>query len=120
MEEAFDTVVRRQSQTSVIDRKRADETLKPFMGALKGWNAKAAHLRGVAESTYSSAEDKQLARAGCRALLVEVRLRRDEFLSAIEGEPPHGRLDDMAAAFEQLIGRLEEISGGAADSGLGS
>jgi len=35
MEEAFDTVVRRQSQTSVIDRKRADETLKPFMGALK-------------------------------------------------------------------------------------
>jgi len=26
----------------------------------------------------------------------------------------------MAAAFEQLIGRLEEISGGAADSGLGS
>ena len=111
--ELADTVAPRTAQKSVLERKRADETLKPFLGALKGWNAKAAHLRGRADSSYSSADDRNLARLECRALLEEVRHRRNDFLSAIKGEPPHGRLDDVDASFQQLIDRLQETSNGA-------
>lgn len=108
--ENLETVTRRNSQIDVLERKRANETLRPFIGALKGWNAKAAYLRGRAASVYSSAEDRTLARLECGALLAEVRHRQRDFLSAIKGEPPHGRLDDVEAAFQRLIEQLEGVS----------
>lgn len=104
------TVARRTSQAGVLERKRADTVVKPFLGAIKGWNAKVACLRGRASSVYSSAEDRTLARLECGALLAEIRHRQREFLSDIKGEPPHGRLDDVGAAFQRLIQQLEVVS----------
>lgn len=93
------------------DRKRADGLVSPFTKALKGWNAKAAHLAARATSAYSSPEEKSLARLECGALLVEVRRRQAEFHSAMKGEPQHGRLDDVHAAFERLADQLHAIFG---------
>jgi stress response protein SCP2 len=106
------TVQHRSSQASAVERKRADGAIKPFIGALKAWNGKVARLRGLASSVYSTEEDKVLARLECGALLAEIRRRHSEFRSAIKGEPPHGRLDDVEAAFGRLIQQLQEISVG--------
>ena len=108
----LDTIQHRNSQAGVLERKRADSTLKPFIGALKGWHGKTARLRGLANSAYSTEEDKVLARLESGALLAEIRRRHSEFRSAIKGEPPHGRLDDVDAAFGRLVEQLQEISVG--------
>lgn len=102
----------RNTQASVLDRKRAEATLRPFVVALKGWNAKAAYLRGRADSAYSSEEDRSLARLECGALLAEIRHRQGDFRSAIKGEPPHSRLDDVEASFQRLIDQLQALSDG--------
>ena len=106
----LDTDARRTPQVGALERKRADAVVKPFLGAIKGWNAKAAHLRGRASSIYSSPEDRTLARLECGALLAEIRHRQRDFLSEIKGEPSHGRLDDVEAAFQRLIEQLEGVS----------
>lgn len=92
-------------------RKRADAAVAPFLKALRGWNARAAHLAARAASAYSSPEEKTLARLESGALLVEVRHHQAEFHSATKGEPRHGRLDDVDAAFERLADQLRAISG---------
>lgn len=92
------------------NRKRADAAVAPFLKALKEWNAKAAHLAARETSTYSSPEEKTLARLESGALLVEVRRRQAEFHSATKGEPPHGRLDDVDAAFKRLVDQLRAVS----------
>lgn len=113
--QSLDTVAHRTVPISAQERMRADETLKPFIGAIKGWNAKAAHLRERADSFYSSQEDRVLARLESGALLAEIRHRQSDFRSAIKGEPPHGRLDDVDAAFRRLIDQLQSISSGSGD-----
>ena len=113
--QSMETSAPRNAQISALERKRADETLKPFVGALKGWNAKAAHLRGRVTSIYSSEEDRSLARLECGALLAEIRHRHSDLRTAIKGEPAHGRLDDVVAAFQRLIDQLQEISDGHRD-----
>ena len=105
----LDTAARRNPQAGALERKRADAAAKPFIGELKGWNAKTAHLRGRANSVYSSAEDRSLARLECGAMLAEICHRQSDFLSAIKGEPSHSRLDDVAAAFQRLIDQLQEV-----------
>ena len=55
---ALDTIQHRNPQTSVVDRRRANGTLKPFIGELQRWNGKAARLRGLVESFYSTEEDR--------------------------------------------------------------
>ena len=92
------------------NRKRADATVAPFLAALKGWHAKASYLGARARSDYSSPEEKSLARLECGALLAEVRRRQAEFQSATKGEPPHGRIDDVDAAFVSLIDQLLSTS----------
>ena len=108
-------VRRRSPQAAVQERKRADETLKPFLSALKHWNGKAAHLRGRVESAYSTEEDRCLARLECGVLLTEIRHRQRDLRSAIKGEPPHSRLDDVEAAFQRLIDLLHMMLEGVAN-----
>ena len=108
--QTLDAVTHRNSQAGVLERKRADATLKPFIGALKTWNAKAAHLRVRGTSVYSSEEDRTLTRLECGALLAEIRHQQSDLWSAIKGEPPHSRLDDVVAAFQRLIDQLEEMN----------
>lgn len=115
--ENLETVTRRAPQIDVWDRKRANETVKPFVNALKSWNAKAAFLRGRVSFLHSSKEDRRLARLESGALLAEIRHRQRDFLSAIKGEPSHGRLDDVEAAFERLIEQLEGVSDEHRDAG---
>lgn len=59
--------------------------VKPFLGELKSWNVKTAHLRSRADSVYSSEEDRCLACLESGALLAEVRHRQSDFQSAIKG-----------------------------------
>lgn len=108
--QTLDAVAHRNSQAGVLERKRADATLKPFIGALKSWNAKAAHLRVRGGSVYSSEEERTLARLECGALLAEIRHQQGDLMSAIKAEPPHGRLDDVVASFQRLIDQLEEMN----------
>ncbi|RYE49818.1 MAG: hypothetical protein EOP24_00835 [Hyphomicrobiales bacterium] len=108
--QTLDAAAHRTSQAGVLERRRADATLKPFIGALKSWNAKAAHLRVRVASLYSSEEDRTLARLECGALLAEVRHQQGDLWSAIKGEPQHGRLDDVMASFQRLIDQLEEMN----------
>jgi len=106
----------RSSQASVVEQRRANGTLKPFIGALPGWHGRAARLRALVDSPYSTGEDKALARLESGALLAEIRRRHSELHAAIEGEPPHSRLDDADAAFRRLIDQLRTISAsGSAD-----
>lgn len=86
--------------------------LQLHLGALNRSNTKAAHLRWRASSVHSSAEDKSLVRLECDALLKEVRNQQRDFLAAIKGEPPHGRLDDVAAGYRRLVDLLQVISRG--------
>ena len=104
---ATDTMQHRNAQTSVLERRRADGTLKPFIGDLQRWNGKAARLRGLAESFYSTQEDRNLARLEAGALLAEIRRRHSEFRAAIKGEPEHSRLLYVDAAFRRMIDQLE-------------
>ena len=108
--QTLDAVAHRNSQAGVLERKRADATLKPFIGALKTWNVKAAHLRMRGTSVYSSEEDRTLARLECGALLAEIRHQQRDLWSAIKGEPPHGRLDDVQASFQRLVDQLESMT----------
>lgn len=110
--QSLDTAPHRRAQISVLERKRVDETLKPFVGPISGWNAKAAHLRVRAVSAYSSEEERSLARLESGALLAEIRHLHSDFRSAVKGEPPHSRLDDVIAALERLIDQLQRISDG--------
>ncbi len=114
---ATDTVQHRNAQTSVVERRRADGTLKPFIGELQRWNGKAARLRGLAESFYSTPEDRELARLEAGALLAEIRRRHSEFRTAIKGEPDHSRLLDVDAAFRRMIDQLEAVSRSGGDAG---
>lgn len=102
----------RSQQTAVQERKRADETLKPFVSALKHSNSKAAYLRGRLSSIYSTEEDRCLAHLECSVLLTEIRHRQREFRSAIKGEPPHSRLDDVEGALQRLIDQLQSLPEG--------
>jgi hypothetical protein len=104
------TAQHRNAQTSVVERRRADGTLKPFIGELQRWNGKAARLRGLAESFYGTDDDRGLARLEAGALLAEIRRRHSEFRTAIKGEPDHSRLLDVDAAFRRMIDQLEAIS----------
>jgi hypothetical protein len=110
--QTLEPIARRSSQIDVVERKRANATLKPFIGALMRWNSKTAHLRERSGSVYSSEQDRALARLESGALLAEIRHRHSDFRAAIKGEPPHGRLDDVDAAFRRLIGQLHAISDG--------
>ena len=109
--QSLDTTTPRNAQLSVLARKRANATLKPFIGDLKGWNMKAAQLRARASSAYSTDEDRTLARLEGGALLAEIRHRQSDFKSAIKGEPAHDRFDDVSAAFERLIDQLQAMTG---------
>ncbi|KQW81072.1 hypothetical protein ASC89_04370 [Devosia sp. Root413D1] len=108
-----DPIRHRNSQLSILAKRRANQTLGPFIGDLQGWNAKAARLRALADSSYSTPEDKALARLDCGELLAEVRRRHAELQLAIKGEPPHSRFDDVDASFRRLIDQLSlsEASG---------
>jgi len=105
-----DTMHHRNAKTSVVDRRRADGALKPFIGDLQGWNSKAARLRALVGSPYSTGDDRGMARLAAKALLAEIRLRHAEFLAAIEGEPDHSRLSDVDAAFRRIIDQLNVAS----------
>lgn len=106
-----DPTQHRNSQLSVLAQRRAIQTVGPFTGDLQGWNAKAARLRALADSSYSTQEDKALARLECGALLLEVRRRHTELQLAIKDEPPHSRLDEVDSAFRRIIDQLSMISG---------
>lgn len=108
--QSYDTTRQRNAQISVLEQRRANDTLRPFIGALQGWNAKAARLRALVDSFYSSEEDRALARLESGALLAEIRRRHTELHAAIKGEPPHSRLDDADAAFQRLIDQLQIVS----------
>jgi hypothetical protein len=95
---------------NVVERRRADDAVRPFISNIGTWNAKAANLKARAYSYYATEEERSLARLESGALLAEVRHRQSDFRSAIKGEPPHSRLDDIATAFERLIDQLEQIS----------
>lgn len=86
--------------------------LKPFVGELKRWNAKAAYLGMRVASSYSSEEDRNLARLECGALLAEIYHGHSDLRAAIKGEPPHGRFDDVIAAILRLIDQLQGLSDG--------
>lgn len=103
-------VPNRRFHPAAQDRKRANAVAAPFLTTLKGWNAKAAYLAARATSAYGTPEEKTLARLEGGALLVEVQRRHAEYHAAIKGEPPHGRLDDVDAAFECLLERLRSLS----------
>ncbi|WP_156384514.1 hypothetical protein [Devosia sp. Root413D1] len=108
--QSHDPMRHRASQLSVLARRQANETLRPFIGALQSWHVKAARLRAIAGSFYSSNEDKALARLESGALLAEVRRRHTELHAAMKGQPSHSRLDDVDAAFRRLIDQLSTIS----------
>ncbi|OEO28035.1 hypothetical protein VW23_006465 [Devosia insulae DS-56] len=114
---ATDTMQHRNSQTSVVARRRADGTLKPFIGELQHWNGKAARLRGLAASFYGTPEERNLARLEAGALLAEIRRRHSEFRTAIKGEPDHSRLLDVDAAFRRMIDQLEAVSRSGGNAG---
>lgn len=99
----------RHPKTSVEELRRAQGTLKPFLGGLADWNGKVAQFRERAASPYSNEEERRLARLEAGALLAEVRRRHSEFRSAIKGEPAHGRIADVDAAFERLIEQLRSV-----------
>lgn len=103
-------VVPERRLPSVENRRRAEVVVAPFLKALKGWNAKAAYLGVRASSAYSSPEEGALARLEAGALLAEVKHRHAEFRVATKGEPPHGRIDDVDAAFERLVEQLRTLS----------
>lgn len=102
--------IHRRSSPSAVRAKQAGAALRPFIGEMHTWNAKAAHLRARAASIYSSAEERSLARLESNALLAEVRRRHVEFQAAVKGEAPHGRLDDVDAAFCRIADQLEDIA----------
>jgi hypothetical protein len=108
--QTFEAKRRRKPQVASLERKRAEASLKPFLMALKAWNGNVTRIRGRADSIYSTDEDRDLARLESGALLAEIRHRRSEFHSAIKGEPPHGRFDDVDAAFRRLADQLQSIS----------
>ena len=95
---------------SVENRRRAEAAVAPFLKALRGWNARAAYLAARATSAYSSPEERALARLEGGALLAEVTHRYAEFRVATKGETPHGRIDDVDAAFEHLVEQLRTLS----------
>lgn len=111
--QSHDTMQHRNTQTSVLEQRQANGTLKPFIGALQGWNGKVARLRALADSVYSTEEDKALARFESSALVAEIRRGHTQLHAAIKGEPPHSRLGDVDAAFRRLIDQLRMMSAGA-------
>jgi len=102
----------RSTKIDVQEFRRAQSTLKPFLGVLMGWNGKAAQLREQAGSPYSDGEDRRLARLEAGALLAEVRRRHTEFQTAIKGEPEHSRISDVDAAFRRLLDQLRLVANG--------
>jgi cytochrome c peroxidase len=106
------SATRRNTQLDVLELRRAQSTLKPFLGVLMGWNGRAAQLREQAGSPYSDDEDRRLARLEAGALLAEVRRRHTEFQTAIKGEPEHSRISDVDAAFRRLIDQLRLVVNG--------
>jgi len=105
-----EVVAHRNSQISVLETRRANTVLKPFVTSLTRWNIRAAFLRGLVAATQGSDDDGRLARVEARALLAKVCHTHSEFRSAIESQPHHSRLDDVKAAFERLIDQLQSIS----------
>jgi len=106
------SATRRNTKLDVQELRRAQLTLKPFLGVLMGWNGRAAQLREQAGSPYSDDEDRRLARLEAGALLAEVRRRHTEFQTAIKGEPEHSRISDVDAAFRRLIDQLRLVANG--------
>lgn len=107
-----DTMRHRNSQVTVLAQRRADNTLKPFIGDLPGWNGKAARLRALVDSFYSNEQDKARARLEGGTLLEEIKDRYADLHAAIRGEPPHSRLEDVDSAFRRLIDQLRVVTAG--------
>jgi len=106
MEQASGAV--RRTVIAAQASRRAAEFVGPYLSQLQKWNTRSAYLRQRTASDYTSPEEKALARLECGALRAEALRRHAEFSAAAKGEPTHGRIDDLDAAFKRLLEQLGE------------
>lgn len=92
---------------AVAAARQALAVVRPFLPRLEDWNHRAAKLTGMLFSHITSEAEKARQRELLSELIEEVEASRIEFETAIEYEPPHGRIADVQAAFNRLLSILQ-------------
>lgn len=100
-----DSTAKRQQSQDVAERRRASAVVRPYVAQLDGWHGRAAMINATLPSRAGEPE-VEARRQNARQLLTQVEAGHREFLQVLATERPHGRLDDVRAAFERLLATL--------------
>ena len=96
----FTPAYRRQPPTEVTENRRAAAAIRPFVSRFEDWNKRAAKSAAVASSHFSTAAERREHAKALEQLRQGVQQAYDEFETVVAGEPAHGRIEDLRAAFQ--------------------
>lgn len=102
---------RRRPSHDLAARQQATQIIRPFLTRFEDWNHRAARASASILSHVTTEAEKARHRDDLAQLRAEVEANYGEFLTAVAGEPQHGRIDDVDAAFERLLGVLRRTTG---------
>lgn len=111
MTDLHSTPHRRRPPQEVAARRQALQIIRPFQTRFEDWNHRAARASAAILSHVTTEAEKTQHREDLAALRAEVEAAYAEFLDAVAGRPPHGRIDDVDAAFERLLSVLGRTQG---------
>lgn len=76
--------------------------IRPFVPRFEDWNQRAAKASATALSHVTSPAERAQQAKNLALLHSEVDKAYQEFETAVAGQPPHRRIDDLRAAFQRL------------------
>ena len=101
---------RRRPPQELAARQQAVAIIRPFLPRFEDWNHRAARASASILSHVTTEPEKKRHRDDLAQLRGEVEAAYDEFQSAVAGQPPHSRIDDVDAAFERLLSVLRRTA----------
>lgn len=101
---------RRRPPEELAARRQATQIIRPFLSRFEDWNHRAARASASILSHVTTEPEKARHRDDLAQLRSEVEAAYDEFQSAVAGQPPHSRIDDVDAAFERLLSVLRRTT----------
>lgn len=98
---------KRRSSEHVLSTRHALTLIKPYLSRFENWNHRAARASAAAMSSMSLPVERAQQAQLLAELFREVDETYDEFEAQVAGEPSHGRINDLRAAFLRLRSMLE-------------
>lgn len=108
------TDFRRPTRASPVDamaKRQAALIVAPFLKSFESWNQRAARTGALILSHATTETERTRHRGDLVTLRDEVETAYGQFRAAVADQPRHGRIDDVAAAFDRMLSVLKRAAG---------